>query len=131
MIQLALAAVIAHAVVGAFHLAAHLILGVQVSPTQTLFIVMVISISPLLASVLLWKGMIKPGALLLAGSMTGALIFGVYNHFVINSPDHVSHVSEMSPASWAFIFQLTALLLATTELLGIWAGMLILKRKLA
>lgn len=128
-IRLALAAVIAHAVVVALHSTAHQILGVQASPLQMLFIVTVIIIAPPLAGVLLWKDFRWPGAMLLAASMAGSLIFGVYNHFVAHSPDHVSQVSSMSPAGWAVVFQVTALLLSITEALGICAGVLIMERR--
>ena len=128
VIRLALATILAHALVVAVHSAAHQILGVQASPTQLLFIVTVIIIAPPLACILLWKGPNVSGAVLLACSMAGALVFGVYNHFVAISPDHISHVSRMSPTSWSIIFQATALLLAITEGFGIYAGLAILKR---
>lgn len=125
--RLALAAIIAHIVVLSFHSAAHLILGVEASPVQNLFIYTVIIIAPPLSGFLLWKGVSKPGAALLAGAMAGSLIFGVYNHYVGMSADHVSQVALMSPSSWALIFQITALLLALIEVFGIGAGILILK----
>ena len=126
--RLALAIIIAHIVVLSFHSAAHLILGVQASTVQNIFIVTVIIIAPPLSGVLLWKGVNKPGAALLACAMAGSLIFGVYNHYVGISPDHVSQVSLMSPASWAVIFQITALLLALAEVFGICAALLMLRR---
>lgn len=127
-LRVALMIVIAHGVVVALHSAAHLILEVQASPSQTLFIIAVIMISPLLAYILLWRKVKTIGALLLAGSMMGSLVFGVYNHFIAISPDHVSHVAVMSPASWAIVFQVTAILLALTEAFGIGVGVSMLKR---
>jgi hypothetical protein len=129
--RLALAAIIAHVLILSFHAAAHLILGVKASPVQNLFIGVVIIIAPPLAGVLIWKGLSKLGAVLLASSMAGSLIFGVYNHYIGLSSDHVSQVSLMSPAGWANVFQITALLLAVTEVFGICAGILMLKGKLA
>lgn len=126
--RITLAIVLAHAVVVALHAAAHLILNVQASPLQTVFIVAVIMIAPVLSYVLLGKKIKTIGALLLACSMMGALVFGVYNHFIAISPDHVSHVSVMSPASWAIVFQVTAVLLALTEAIGIVVGVTMLKR---
>jgi hypothetical protein len=130
-IRPALVIVVAHAVVVALHSAAHLILDVQASPAQTVFIVAVIMIAPVLAGLLLWRKVKMTGALLLAGSMMGSLVFGVYNHFVALSPDHVSHVSQMSPVSWAVVFQVTAVLLALTEALGFGVGVTMLKRSQA
>lgn len=128
VVRFALLIVVAHAIVVALHSAAHQILGVEASQAQLLFIVAVIIILPPLAGVIIWKGIKGAGAVLLACSMAGSFVFGVYNHFVAHSPDHVSEVSAMSPASWAVIFQITAVLLAVTEALGVYAGMLMLKR---
>jgi hypothetical protein len=52
--------------------------------------------------------------------MAGSLVFGVVNHFVIVSPDHVSHV----PAEWSTLFTVTAVLLAVLEAAGTAAGVL-------
>lgn len=84
-------------------------------------------LAPLVAGLLLMKRMRAIGALLLACSMAGSLLFGVYNHFVLISPDHVSHVGALPQKFWAFIFQMTAALLALVEALGIWAGIRMLK----
>lgn len=126
-IRIALAIIIAHAAVVAMHAAAHQILGVEASPIQLVFIVTVIMLAPLVAGLLLWKKVRTIGALLLACSMAGSLIFGVYNHFVLISPDHVSHVGALPQKFWALIFQITAALLAFVEALGIWAGIRSLK----
>jgi hypothetical protein len=127
-VQLAVALIIAHATVVAAHGAAHQILGVGVSPSQTLFIVLFILTAPILAGILFWKGSDIPASIILTISMTGAFLFGVYYHFVKSSSDHVSHVSTMSPKEWANIFQATAILLALTEGMGICLGIWILKR---
>jgi hypothetical protein len=47
-------------------------------------------------------------------SLTAALLFGVVNHFVLDSPDHVAHIV----AQWKVLFGTTAVLLALTEALG-------------
>jgi uncharacterized membrane protein len=122
-IRLALATIIVHAVVVSLHAAAHQILGVQASLVQLIYIVLVIMVAPLAAGLLLWKGLKTEGAALLVCSLMGSLIFGVFNHFVMNTPDHVSHVGELPQKSWALVFQITAALLALVEAFGIWAGM--------
>jgi Na+/proline symporter len=127
-IRFALAMIITHAAVGFLHSAAHLILGVQASQAQLFFIVIIIMLAPPVAGLLLWKGMRTTGALLLACSMAGSLIFGVYNHFMALSPDHVSNVGALPQKFWAFIFQITAALLAFVEAVGIWAGIRLLKK---
>ena len=46
--------------------------------------------------------------------MAGSLVFGLVNHFVLASPDHVAHVSP----EWRPLFATTAVLLAVTEAIG-------------
>jgi hypothetical protein len=53
--------------------------------------------------------------------MAGSLIFGVIYHYVIVSPDHVSH---LPPGAAQGVFRLTALLLVLTELFGLVVGLL-------
>ena len=128
-IRFALAIVVAHALIVALHAAAHQILDVRASKTQTFFIVIVIMIAPVLAGILLLQRVRVIGAVLLTGSMVGSLVFGVYNHFIISSPDHVSHVSVMTPVIWAVIFQVTAVLLAVAEIFGVCAGVWTLSKR--
>ncbi len=120
--------VIAHAAVATLHGAAHQTLGVELSTSQSLFVIVVIAVAPVLAGLLLWKKHGTAGAVMLAISMAGSLVFGVYNHFVTLSPDHVSHVAAMSNSAWVTVFQATALLLPLTELAGTVVGLLLLKR---
>jgi hypothetical protein len=46
--------------------------------------------------------------------MAAALLFGLTNHFVVSSPDHVDHVA----AQWRPLFISTAIALAVTEAAG-------------
>lgn len=114
--------IVIHALVSTLHGAAHQTLGVKLSLLQTLFVAVVITISPILAGILLWKGVTRIGAILLVCSMTGSLIFGVYNHFVAISPDHVLHLAITTSKNWVWIFQSTAVLIAVIEAFGIWIG---------
>ena len=54
--------------------------------------------------------------------MAGALVFGVYNHFVASSPDHVSHVAVVASGGWVIVFQVTAALLVIIEAFGCLVG---------
>lgn len=130
-VRFALYAVVAHAAIGALHSAAHEILGVKVSPPQLVFIVVAIIVAPLVAGLMLWRGKLKEGAFLLTCAMLGALMFGIYYHFVADTTDHVSHVATLAPANWAVVFQATALLLALTEAVGAVAGALVTKKSSA
>ncbi|MGB7923390.1 MAG: hypothetical protein WCF57_09115 [Pyrinomonadaceae bacterium] len=119
--------VIVHALVSALHGAAHARLDVSLSQAQTLFVVVVITVAPLLAGLLLWRKQHIAGALLFLCSMVGALVFGVYNHFVASSPDHVAHVAAASSGGWVAVFQVTAALLAVVEAVGCVVGGWMLK----
>jgi hypothetical protein len=54
--------------------------------------------------------------------MGGALTFGLINHFVIDGPDHVTHVAE----AWRQLFGVTATLLVVCEAagtaIGVWSA---------
>ncbi len=113
------ACVMAHGLVGFVHGLAHKRMGIDLTFLQNLFILSVITLAPLLAAILLWTRLRKVGTVLLLLSMLGSLIFGVVNHFMITSPDHVLHL----PASEGRLtFQITAVLLVITECFGCWIG---------
>jgi hypothetical protein len=51
--------------------------------------------------------------------MFGSLLFGVYHHFLVTSPDHV----RSQPASpWGIVFVLTAYGLLIAEAIGTYVG---------
>lgn len=127
-LRLAFVMIIVHTVVVSVHGAAHEVLGVQLSRAQLIYVVLIIMLAPLAAGLLLWKGLKTEGAALLVCSLFGALIFGVFSHFVSMSPDHVSSVAALPQKSWAFVFNITAALLALVEAFGIWAGLRVLKK---
>ncbi len=125
--RFALGMILAHVAVNAVHGAAHRELAIPLSRSQELFIVLVIGIAPLLAGVLIWRGFTF-GGLLLAASLAGSLVFGVWYHFVAVSPDHVSHLPMTGTPGWRFLFQVTAILLVPTDGAGCWAALRLLKR---
>jgi hypothetical protein len=51
--------------------------------------------------------------------MAGSLIFGLVNHFVVVSADHVTQVA----AEWRSLFTVTAALLVASEAAGVAAGL--------
>ena len=125
---MALAAILSHAVVGAVHGAAHHWLGIALTPAQALFVEMVILAAPIVAGILLWREVRRTGGALLLSAMFGALVFGVWNHFVVASPDNISAVP---PGAWGTLFQITTVLLALTEAWGCWAGFQVLRHPAA
>lgn len=108
--------VIAHTLISALHGLAHLLIPVPISPLQALFIAGVISALPIIALLLVWRQQVKWASTVLLVSMAGSLLFGLYNHFVVISPDHFS---QMPPTSLGVLFQVTAVLLAVSEGVGI------------
>ena len=120
------AVVLAHFAVVMFHGSAHTQLKVGLAPWQTAFVLIVIVIAPLLAAILIWTRFSRFGFGLLSLAMAGALIFGVYFHYLTISPDHVSH---LPPGDAQGTFQLTALLLAMTEAIGLVFGLLFFGRR--
>jgi hypothetical protein len=119
-----IACVLGHGLVGTVHGLAHKHMGIDLTFLQRLFIIFVITLAPLLAALLLWTRLRKVGAVLLLFSMLGSLIFGVVNHFLIPSPDHVLHLPV---SDWRLTFQATAVLLVITESLGCWIAALALR----
>lgn len=113
------AVVLGHGIVATVHGLAHQHLAIDLTPAQKVFVLVVITLAPLVSMLLLWTRLRRTGAILLLLSMLGSLIFGVLNHFLIISPDHVQHLAM---GDWRFPFQLTAGLLVITECLGCWVG---------
>ena len=104
--------VVVHAIIAFVHGQAHERLEVGLAPWQWAYVYIVITAAPVLAAVLFWTPLRAAGAALLALSMLGSFLFGVYYHFVEVSPDNVGHL----PAGDAQgLFVATAVLLAISE----------------
>jgi hypothetical protein len=99
------------------HSIAHEVLSVKATPAQLAFIIPVIIFAPLVAGLALPKFK-RAGAALLLASMLGSFVFGLYYHFVADTIDHVAHVAHREPTFWAATFQVTAYLLAVSEVFG-------------
>jgi hypothetical protein len=108
------AIIVAHLVISLVHGAAHAQAHVPLSRAANLFVFIVILAGPLIGLGLTWPAE-RVGGWLVAVTMAGSLVFGVVNHFVIPSPDHVAHVNR----EWRPLFATTAALLAVTEVLGL------------
>jgi hypothetical protein len=105
--------VIAHLAISIVHGAAHAQAHVPMSRTANLFVFVVILAGPLVG--LAWTLRSRRiGAWLIGVTMAASLVFGLVNHFVLATPDHVSHVDPR----WQPLFATTAVLLAFTEALG-------------
>ena len=112
--------VLAHLVVSIVHGQAHGRLLVGLSDWQNFYVMTVIVLAPLIAMILIWTRYVDVGLVLLVLSMAGSLIFGVAYHFIVISPDHVSH---LPPGDAQGLFRTTAVLLVLTELFGLLVGL--------
>src|SRR3954471_18331277 len=97
------AAVLLHFAVTVAHGSAHDGGHVGLGRAAGLFVLMVIVLAPL-AGLLLAVRSPKVGGVLVAVSMAAALVFGLVNHFVLISPDHISQVVP----EWRTLFSTTA-----------------------
>jgi hypothetical protein len=105
--------VAAHLIISAMHGSAHNGAHVPLSLAGNLFVFVVIVAGPLAGVAFIWWS-VRIGAWIIALAMAGSFIFGILNHFVFASPDHVAHVATQ----WRPLFATTAVLLALTEALG-------------
>ena len=122
MARLVLAVVALHAALLVAHDSAHSELGVGLVLWQTVYVYAVIVMAPVVAGGLVFTRHERLAYLLLAISMAGSLVFGVYHHYVAISPDHVGHL-PLGPAQP--LFRQTALAMVAVETvaaaLGVWA----------
>jgi len=113
------AIVLVHLLVNLVHGAAHRELHIDLSAAEMVFVVAVILVGPLLAMALLWTAWQRLGLGLLAVTMAGSLVFGLYHHFVAMGPDHVA---AQVAGFWGTAFVITACLLFLAEAVGTYIG---------
>ncbi|MEO8363634.1 MAG: hypothetical protein ABI570_04535 [Ilumatobacteraceae bacterium] len=109
-----------HTAVAFVHNQAHRQIDVSLSNFQSTYALVVIVIAPAIAAAIIWRGHPHRGANLLVISMLASVVFGIVNHFMIDSPDQLAHIAN---DGWGNIFTVTAYALALTELVGIAAGL--------
>ena len=112
--------VLVHLLVNIVHGLAHRELHIELGAAAMLFVIGVIILCPLFATVLLWTPQRRLGLILLALSMAGSFLFGLYNHFAAIGPDHVG---KQASGPWGTTFVLTAYLLLLTEAIGSYIGL--------
>jgi sec-independent protein translocase protein TatC len=110
-----------HLGVAIWHGWAHSVLGVALPPEKNLFVLIAVVILPVVAALLAWTRWVAPAIWLLVLSMLGGLAFGVYHHYVMVSPDHVSHLPAGDPTA-ALQFVWSAGVLAAAEALIVLYG---------
>jgi hypothetical protein len=115
---LALALILIHLLVSTTHGWAHQGAMVALTTFGYVYVVVVITLMPWVAAVLLFTRKKKMGALLLAVSMFGSFIFGFWYHFLSHTSDNVTQVH----GPWHSTFLWTAIVLAVLELGGMIVG---------
>ena len=117
----ALALILTHLVISFVHGRAHQGAIVELTTFGYVYVVVVITLAPLVAGALLFSRMQKSGALLLALSMLGSFAFGVWYHFLSSGSDNVAAVH----GGWHSTFLWTAIALAILEFICAITGFLI------
>ncbi len=86
-----------HLAASLWHGNAHTRLAIYLPTAKTLFVFIVILIAPIVAAALVWTRYITIGLWVLFFSMLGCFLFGGYHHYLLVSPDNISHLPAGSP----------------------------------
>ena len=117
-------AVLVHTAVMLVHGAAHMRLSVELPTWANLYVLFIVGIGPIVGFCLLRATRLRAGAMILFGAMIGALLFGLWKHFIAPGPDHIMHLQA---GSWRVLFQATAVLLAASEAAGAVVAFMLLR----
>jgi hypothetical protein len=116
MAKIAIAILVAlHIAIAIWHGSAHTALAIALSPEKNAFVFIVILIMPPVAVSLMWTRYVFMGVWMIFLSMLGALLFGVYHHYVMVSPDNIGHLPH-GTAGARSTFVTSAAALALLEL---------------
>ena len=88
-----------HLAANLWHGSLHSQLSINLSPRQTLFVLVVILVAPIVGAVLIWTRYTSIGLWVFFLSMLGSLLFGVYHHYVLVSPDNINFLPGTNPGS--------------------------------
>ena len=117
---LAILVVVVHLLVQVPHGVAHNMLHIDVNLWQNIYILVVISLLPIVAAVLVWRRK-RVGYFLLLLSMVGSFVFGLFYHFIAAGPDNVN---SLGAHQWSGTFLWSAVLLALVEAAGVVIGLM-------
>ena len=120
--------VVVHLIASLWHGSLHSQLSIGLSPSQTLFIVIVITIAPIVSAALVWTRYASTGLWIFSLSMLGALLFGVYYHYVAVSPDNINYLPGTNMEAH-HQFALSAAVIALIELVSVFYGTFLLSRR--
>ena len=118
-----------HLSVVIWHGGAHSTLAVALTPFQNAFVLGVILFAPLLATLLLWTRFEEFALWLYMTAMCASLVFGVYYHYIVVSPDNVHYLPAGSdPVRHHFTYSAAAV--AITEAIAtVYSGVALLARR--
>jgi hypothetical protein len=119
------AVVLIHLFVLFWHGVMHVEIPVPLTSSETIFVVLIIFLTPLAGAGLLWTSYRIAGVWLIILSMMASLLFGFINHFIRATPDYVLAVP---PNVWRHSFVVSAALLAVVETVGTMMGVMALAR---
>lgn len=86
-----------HHMIAVMHGDAHTNIPVILSSWQNIFVYSVIVLVPIIAVALVWTRYATIGLSLLLICMAGSLVFDVYHHYILVSPDNIAHLPPSSP----------------------------------
>ena len=104
-----------HLVTSLWHGNLHSQLSINLSPKQTIFVLVVILVAPIVAAALVWTRYSLSGLWLFFLAMLGSFLFGAYQHYVLVSPDNINFLPGSNSASH-HQFALSAAAIALLEL---------------
>ena len=113
--------VLVHLAATLWHGDAHTRLAIELPPLKTAFVLVVILVAPIVAAGLVWTRYVSIGLWVFVFSMLGALLFGVYHHYLMVSPDNVSHLPAGNP-EFHNQFISSAAVIAALELVSAFYG---------
>jgi hypothetical protein len=102
MSKLAIAALAAvHLAVTLWHSGAHSELAIGLPPLKLAYAYAVIVIAPPIGAALLWTRFARLGLWIFFLAMVGSLLFAIYHHYILVSPDNIAHLPEGTPEAHA------------------------------
>jgi hypothetical protein len=110
-----------HLAASLWHGSLHSQLSINLSPGQTLFVLVVILIAPIVGAGLVWTRYVSGGLWVFFLAMLGAFLFGAYHHYVMVSPDNINFLPGTNPES-NYQFTISAGAIALLELVSAFYG---------
>jgi hypothetical protein len=111
------AIVVIHEIINGLHGLAHIRIPVPLSPLQSLLVLVVIFLAPIIAAILLWTRFNRTGIWFLLNALIGSILVSTYIHVIAMSPAHISQVAWQG---WGLLFYVTAILSLVIDGLGCW-----------